>query len=65
MQDQFCPSRQALVFQLVYVLDFAGLIEIREFMVRFVDQAPGLDDLEAAFADPTKAQQHMEVLQAF
>ncbi len=39
----------------------AGLIEIREFMARFVDQVPDVDDLEAAFADPTKAQQHMQV----
>ena len=39
----------------------AGLIEIREFMARFVDQVPKLDDLEAAFADPTHSQQHMQV----
>ena len=39
----------------------AGLIEIREFMARYVDQVPNLDDLEAAFADPTHSQQHMQV----
>lgn len=40
----------------------SGLIEIREFMARFVDQVPNLDDLEAAFADPTHSQQHMQLL---
>lgn len=30
-------------------------------MARFVDQVPNLDDLEAAFADPTHSQQHMQV----
>ena len=39
----------------------AGLIEIREFMARFVDQVPNLEDLEAAFADPTHSQHHMQV----
>ncbi len=43
----------------------AGLIEIREFMARFVDQVPNLDDLEAAFADPTHSQQHMQVNLSF
>ncbi|KAL0039732.1 hypothetical protein WJX77_006357 [Trebouxia sp. C0004] len=40
----------------------SGVIEIREFMARFVDQVPHLDDLEAAFADPTHSQQHMQLL---
>ena len=39
----------------------AGLIEVREFLARFVDQTPDLADLEAAFADPTKGQHHMQV----
>ena len=41
----------------------AGLIEVREFMARFVDQEelPSLEALEAAFADPGQAQQHMQV----
>lgn len=38
----------------------AGLIEVREFLARFVDQTPDLADLEAAFADPTQGQ-HMQV----
>ncbi|KAL0021618.1 hypothetical protein WJX79_009112 [Trebouxia sp. C0005] len=40
----------------------SGLIEVRECMARFVDQVPNLDDLEAAFADPTHSQQHMQLL---
>lgn len=39
----------------------AGLIEVREFMARFVDQVPDLADLEAAFADPIQGQHHMQV----
>lgn len=39
----------------------AGLMEVREFMARFVDQVPDLDDLEAAVADPAQNQQHMQV----
>ena len=39
----------------------AGLIEVREFLARFVDQTPNLADLEAAFADPTAGQHHMQV----
>lgn len=39
----------------------AGLIEVREFLARFVDQSPDLADLEAAFADPTEGQHHMQV----
>lgn len=39
----------------------AGLLEVREFLARFVDQAPNLADLEAAFADPTREQHHMQV----
>ena len=39
----------------------AGLIEVREFLARFVDQTPNLADLEAAFADPCERPHHMQV----
>ena len=41
----------------------AGLIEVREFLARFVEQEelPALADLEAAFHDPTQGQHHMQV----
>ena len=44
----------------------AGLIEVREFLARFVDQEelPALAELEAAFHDPTQAQYHMQVTAA-
>lgn len=40
---------------------FAGLIEIREFMARFVEDVPALAEMEAAFVDPAQSQHHMEV----
>lgn len=43
------------------ILCSAGLIEVREFMARFVEDVPPLDDMEAAFVDPTQSDSCMEV----